>query len=184
MVVDRLAVKASSQQRLTDSVETALGLAGGLVVLDFVDLADDDPDRERTFSEHLACTRDGLSFDELEPRSFSFNSPYGACPDCHGLGTQMEVDDELVVPDPGKSLAEGAIAPWTGAHTSQYFSRLLESLADEMGFDIDKPFGKLPAQGPPGGAARRRRAGSRPLQEPLRTRSARTTPPSRVWSPT
>ncbi len=146
VVVDRLAVKASSKQRLTDSVETALGLAGGLVVLDFVDLADDDPARERTFSEHLACTRDGLSFDELEPRSFSFNSPYGACPDCHGLGTQMEVDEELLVPDPGKSLAAGAISPWTGAHTSQYFSRLLESLADEMGFDIDKPFGKLPVK--------------------------------------
>ena len=99
--------RPSSRQRLTDSVETALGLAGGLVVLDFVDLPLDDPDRERTFSEHLACTRDGLSFDELEPRSFSFNSPYGACPDCHGLGTQMEVDEDLLVPDPGKSLAAG-----------------------------------------------------------------------------
>ena len=169
VVVDRLAVKASSKQRLTDSVETALGLAGGLVVLDFVDLADDDPARERTFSEHLACTRDGLSFDELEPRSFSFNSPYGACPDCHGLGTQMEVDEELLVPDPGKSLAAGAISPWTGAHTSQYFSRLLESLADEMGFDIDKPFGKLPVKVRARRSARRRRAGPRALPQSLRS---------------
>jgi excinuclease ABC subunit A len=146
VVIDRLTVKASSKQRLTDSVETALGLASGLVVLDFVDLPDDDPQRERTFSEHLACTRDGLSFDELEPRSFSFNSPYGACPDCHGLGTQMEVDEELVVPDPSKSLSDGAISPWAGAHTSQYFSRLLESLADEMGFDVDTPFRRLPVK--------------------------------------
>jgi excinuclease ABC subunit A len=146
VVVDRLTVKASSRQRLTDSVETALGLASGLVVLDFVDLDDSNPARERTFSEHLACSRDGLSFDELEPRSFSFNSPYGACPECHGLGTQMEVDEELVVPDPGKSLADGAIAPWAGAHTSQYFSRLLESLADELSFDIDTPFRRLPVK--------------------------------------
>ena len=146
VVVDRLTVKPSSRQRLTDSVETALGLGGGLVVLDFVDLPEDDPQRERTYSEHLACTRDGLSFDELEPRSFSFNSPYGACPECHGLGTQMEVDEELVVPDPSKSLSEGAISPWAGAHTSQYFSRLLESLADEMGFDVDAPFRRLPVK--------------------------------------
>jgi excinuclease ABC subunit A len=146
VVVDRLAVKPAARQRLTDSVETALGLSSGLVVLDFVDLADDDPERERTFSEHLACTRDGLSFDELEPRSFSFNSPYGACPECHGLGTQMEVDEELVVPDVSKSLSDGAISPWNGAHTSQYFMRLVESLADELGFDIDKPFGRLSAK--------------------------------------
>ena len=80
-----------------------------MVLLDFVDLPEDDPDRERTFSEHLACMYDGLSFEELEPRSFSFNSPYGACTDCHGLGTRMEVDPELVVPDPSLSLAEGAV---------------------------------------------------------------------------
>jgi excinuclease ABC subunit A len=100
VVVDRLAVKASAKRRLTDSVETALGLASGLVVLDFVDLPADDPARERTFSEHLACLYDDLSFEELEPRSFSFNSPFGACPTCHGLGTRMEVDPDLVVPDP------------------------------------------------------------------------------------
>ena len=117
VVVDRLAVKAAARQRLTDSIETALGLGGGIVVLDFVDLPESDPQRERTFSEHLACSDDGLSFEELEPRSFSFNSPYGACPDCHGLGTRMEVDPELVVSDPSLSLADGAVTPWAGAHT-------------------------------------------------------------------
>ncbi|MEO8330136.1 MAG: excinuclease ABC subunit UvrA, partial [Candidatus Nanopelagicales bacterium] len=146
VVVDRLAVKRSARQRLTDSVETALGLGGGVVVLDFVDLAEDDPQRERTFSEHLACMDDGLSFEELEPRSFSFNSPYGACPDCHGLGTRMEVDPDLVIPDPTLSLADGAVSPWSSAHTTDYFGRLLTSLAETLGFDINKPFGKLPVK--------------------------------------
>src|SRR5690606_22681343 len=92
VVVDRLTVKPTAQQRLTDSVETALGLAGGVVVLDFVDLPEDDPQRERTFSEHLACPYCDLSFEAMEPRSFSFNSPYGACPECTGLGMKKEVD--------------------------------------------------------------------------------------------
>ena len=95
VVVDRLTVKADAKRRLTDSVETALRLSGGLVTLDFVDLPEDDPHRERMFSEHLACLYDDLSFEELEPRSFSFNSPFGACPECTGLGTRMEVDPEL-----------------------------------------------------------------------------------------
>ncbi len=114
MIVDRLAVKESARRRLTDSVETALGLSGGVVVLDFVDLPDSDPNRERMYSEHLACLYDDLSFEELEPRSFSFNSPWGACPDCTGLGTKMEVDPELVVSDPDLSLADGAIGVWSG----------------------------------------------------------------------
>ena len=124
VVVDRLAVKESARRRLTDSVETALGLSGGVVVLDFVDLPDNDPHRERMYSEHLACLYDDLSFEELEPRSFSFNSPWGACPDCTGLGTRMEVDPELVVPDPSLTLAEGAIGPWSAGHVSDYFLRL------------------------------------------------------------
>ena len=108
VVVDRLSVKASAKRRLTDSVETALGLAGGLVMLDFVDLPEDDPHRERRFSEQLACPNEHpLSIDELEPRSFSFNSPYGACPECTGLGTRLEVDPELIVPDDELSLARG-----------------------------------------------------------------------------
>ncbi|CAN5425227.1 excinuclease ABC subunit UvrA [soil metagenome] len=147
VVVDRLAVKASAKRRLTDSIETALGLAGGIVVLDMVDLPADAPGRELRFSEQLACPNDhDLDSDELEPRSFSFNSPFGACAECHGLGTRMEVDPELVVPDPGMSLADGAIAPWAAAHVSEYFARLLGALGDELGFSIRKPFEKLPTE--------------------------------------
>jgi excinuclease ABC subunit A len=144
VVVDRLDVKESARRRLTDSVETALVLSGGVVVLDFVDLPEDDPQRERMFSEHLACTYDGLSFDELEPRSFSFNSPWGACPECTGLGTRMEVDPELVVSDPDQTLAEGAIAVWSGGHVSDYFIRLIEALGNAVGFSIETPWARLP----------------------------------------
>jgi excinuclease ABC subunit A len=145
VVVDRLSVKESARRRLTDSVETALGLSGGVVVLDFVDLPDSDPHRERMYSEHLACLYDDLSFEELEPRSFSFNSPWGACPDCTGLGTRMEVDPELIVPDESKTLAEGAITPWSGGHVSDYFLRLVEALGTAMGFSIETPWSRLPA---------------------------------------
>jgi excinuclease ABC subunit A len=145
VVVDRLAVKESARRRLTDSVETALGLSGGVVVIDFVDLPENDPHRERMYSEHLACLYDDLSFEELEPRSFSFNSPWGACPDCTGLGTRMEVDPDLVVPDPLKTLADGAIAPWSGGHVSDYFMRLVEALGSAIGFSIDTPWARLPA---------------------------------------
>jgi excinuclease ABC subunit A len=144
VIIDRLAVKDTARRRLTDSVETALNLAAGVVILDFVDLPDTDPHRERMYSEHLACLYDDLSFDELEPRSFSFNSPWGACPDCTGLGTRMEVDPDLIVPDPSKSLNEGAIAPWAGGHISDYFDRLIEALAETTGFRMDTPWEKLP----------------------------------------
>ena len=146
VIVDRLAVKDSARRRLTDSVETALGLSGGVVVLDFVDLPENDQHRERMYSEHLACLYDDLSFDELEPRSFSFNSPWGACPDCTGLGTKLEVDPELIVPDESKSLADGAIAPWSGGHISDYFERLIQALAETLGFRMDTPWAKLPAK--------------------------------------
>jgi excinuclease ABC subunit A len=146
VIVDRLTVKESAKRRLTDSVETALGLAGGLVVLDFVDLDEGDPFRERTFSEHLACVDDGLSFEALEPRSFSFNSPFGACPECTGIGTRKEVDPELVVPDPGKSLADGAVAPWAGSMSNEYFTRLLTGLSQQLGFSMDTPWERLPAK--------------------------------------
>jgi len=139
VIVDRLAVKDTARRRLTDSVETALGLSGGVVVLDFVDLPENDQHRERMYSEHLACLYDDLSFDELEPRSFSFNSPWGACPDCTGLGTKLEVDPELIVPDESKSLAEGAIAPWSGGHISDYFERLIQALGETLGFRMDTP---------------------------------------------
>jgi excinuclease ABC subunit A len=143
VVVDRLAVKASAKQRLTDSIETALKLAAGVVVLDFVDLPEDDEHRERTFSEHLACMYDDLSFEALEPRSFSFNAPYGACPECSGLGTKKEVDPELIIPDPEKSLRQGAIQPWSGGHTMDYFLRLLEALGKDQGFKVDTPWRAL-----------------------------------------
>ncbi len=147
VVVDRLAVKASSKRRLTDSVETALRLANGLVVLDFVDLPAKDPGRELKFSEKMSCPNDHtIDTDELEPRSFSFNSPFGACPECHGLGTRMEVDPDLVVPDPQATLGEGAIQPWSQAHVADYFLRLMGALGEELGFDLNTPWGKLPAK--------------------------------------
>ncbi len=147
VVIDRLSVKSSSKQRLTDSVETALGLADGRVVFDFVDRPEDDADRERRFSEHFACPNDHpLGIEELEPRSFSFNAPYGACPTCTGLGTRKEVDPELVVPDPERPLSEGAIQPWSSGHNIEYFQRLLQGLADQLGFDLDTPWRKLPAR--------------------------------------
>ena len=143
-VVDRLVARPSSKQRITDSIETALTLAGGLVILDFVDLDEDDPHRERRFSERMACPNDHpLAIDDLEPRSFSFNSPFGACPVCTGLGTRKEVDPELVVPDPEQTLRGGAIAPWATGQTSEYFLRLLEGLGDAVGFDLDTPWEKL-----------------------------------------
>ena len=146
VVVDRLSVKASSRRRLTDSVETALGLAGGLVVLDFVDLPAEDPGRERVFSEHLACLVDDLSFEELEPRSFSFNSPYGACPECTGIGTRLEVDPDLLVPNDELSLRDGAVAPWGQGSSADYFLRLLEAVAETLDFSLDTPWRQLPAR--------------------------------------
>ena len=147
VIVDRLAVKASSKQRLTDSVETALALANGVVAVDFVDLDPKDPDRERRYSEKMACPNDhDISVEELEPRQFSFNAPWGACPECSGIGTKMEVDPELVVPDPDKSLDDGAIAPWTGMHVADYFGRLIEALAKDAKFSTSVPWSELPAR--------------------------------------
>ncbi|NJP67344.1 excinuclease ABC subunit UvrA [Streptomyces spiramenti] len=144
VVVDRLTVKDSAKRRLTDSVETALGLSGGMVVLDFVDLDENDPQRERMYSEHLYCPYDDLSFEELEPRSFSFNSPFGACPDCSGLGSTMEVDPELVVPDEAKSLEDGALHPWSHGQTKGYFQHLTNALAQALNFRTDIPWAGLP----------------------------------------
>ncbi len=144
VVVDRLAVKESSKRRLTDSVETALNLAGGLVLVDFVDLDAKDPGRELRFSERMACPNEHtIDTDELEPRSFSFNSPFGACPTCSGLGTRMEVDPELVVPDERATLGEGAIQPWSHAHVADYFLRLMNALGEEIGFDLNTPWADL-----------------------------------------
>ncbi len=144
VVVDRLTAKAESKTRLTDSIETALRLASGIVLLDFVDAKGSD--KERTFSEHLACHDCNLSFEELEPRSFSFNSPFGACPECSGIGTKLEVDLELIIPDDSISINEGAIAPWSGAQSSDYFLRLLEALAKDIAFSLDVPWKKISAK--------------------------------------
>ena len=141
VVIDRLTAKAESKSRLTDSIETALKLGNGLVLLDFVDAKAGE--KEHTYSEHMACHDCNLSFEELEPRSFSFNSPFGACPECTGIGTRLEVDEELIIPDDAISINEGAIAPWTGSHSSEYFLRLLEALAKELKFSLDNPWKKL-----------------------------------------
>jgi excinuclease ABC subunit A len=146
VIVDRLAVKPTVKQRLTDSVETALALAQGVVSIDFVDLDPRDPLRERRYSERLACPNDhDIAIEELEPRQFSFNGPWGACPECSGLGTRMEVDPELVVPDDEKTLAQGAIAPWASVHVADYFGRLIQALADSSGFSTAVPWHRLPA---------------------------------------
>lgn len=141
VVIDRLTAKPESKQRLTDSIETALKLANGLVTLDFVDAKSGE--KERTYSEKLACHECELSFEEMEPRSFSFNSPFGACPECTGIGTKLEVDEELVIPDDSLSINEGAIAPWASRATSEYFIRLLEALATDVKFSMDTPWKRI-----------------------------------------
>jgi len=141
VVIDRLTAKTESKSRLTDSIETALKLGNGLVLLDFVDAK--GPEKEHTYSEHLACHDCNLSFEELEPRSFSFNSPFGACAECSGIGTKLEVDEYLIIPDDSISINEGAIAPWAGGQSSEYFLRLLEALATELKFSMDNPWKKL-----------------------------------------
>jgi excinuclease ABC subunit A len=144
VVVDRLTAKEESKTRLTDSIETALRLASGIVLLDFVDSK--GAEKERTYSEHLACHDCNLSFEELEPRSFSFNSPFGACPECSGIGTKLEVDNDLIIPDDSISINEGAIAPWSGGQSSDYFLRLLEALAKDVSFSLDTPWKKIPVK--------------------------------------
>ena len=136
VVVDRLVAGRGDIRRLTDSLETALGLTGGLAVIDIID------GPELTFSQHLSCDSCGISFDQLEPRSFSFNSPYGACEACSGIGTRFEVDPRLVVPDDERSIADGALAPWAG-NSNRYYQHLLNGLARTLGFDVDTPFSDL-----------------------------------------
>lgn len=142
VVVDRLVVKPDAQGRITDSVETALKLADGRVVVDFV-----DEKKQRTFSERLSCPNEHeIVLSEIEPRTFSFNAPFGACPDCTGLGTKMAVDPELVVGDPASTINEGVILPWStqGKGLYSYFTRLLAGLASDLEFDLDTPWEKLP----------------------------------------
>ena len=139
VVVDRLVRKEGMTQRLTQSLETALNLADGVAHIEI----SDGP--TLTFSQHLACDECGLSFDELQPRNFSFNSPYGACPECSGIGTKYQVDPELVIADPDLSLAEGAIPMWS-SNRMRYYHRLLSGLAQQLGFSLETPWKDLPEE--------------------------------------
>lgn len=139
IVVDRIIVKSGIESRLTGSLETALQYADGLVVIDIVDK------EEILFSQKFACVDCGISLEELSPRMFSFNSPYGACPNCSGLGINMEVDNELVIPDLNKSASEGAVAPWSNNPGGYYF-QMLKAVLEYYGYDIDTPFAELPSK--------------------------------------
>jgi excinuclease ABC subunit A len=140
VVVDRLVARPDIRRRVADSVETALDLAEGMAA---VAIQTDGREEIVNFSQKLACTYDGLSFDELAPRNFSFNSPYGACTTCDGLGIRLEVDPELVVPDTDLSISEGAIAPWASSRL-EYWHRVLQATADAHGFSLDTPWRRLP----------------------------------------
>jgi excinuclease ABC subunit A len=140
VVVDRLVAKPDIRRRVADSVESALQLTEGLVA---IAVQTHDGEDVQTYSQALACTFDGLSFDELQPRNFSFNSPYGACQTCDGLGVRLEVDAALVVPDPDLSIADGALAPWSSGRI-EYWDRVLDAVADSHGFSTSTPWKKLP----------------------------------------
>ncbi|WP_255572834.1 excinuclease ABC subunit UvrA [Leucobacter tenebrionis] len=146
VVVDRLVADPGALGRLTDSLETALRLAGGVVAIDFVDRDPGDEDRTQLFSEHLSCpNQHPVQLTEIEPRTFSFNAPFGACPACSGLGTSMSVDEDLVLGDPELSIAEGVIVPWTsqGKSLYQYYEKLLVGLSADLDFSLKTPWGEL-----------------------------------------
>jgi excinuclease ABC subunit A len=143
IVVDRLVLRDGIERRLTDSIETALNLTGGVAELQIVPKAGES--ETVVFSQHLSRPSDGKSFDELAPRNFSFNSPYGACSHCDGLGTVFEVDARLVIPDQEQTIANGAIQPWAGGR-SRYFSRLVESICEEYDIPDDRPWEELTAK--------------------------------------
>lgn len=150
VVVDRLAIRNGIRSRLNDSVENALRLSKGVVVIEYVDRETDDPEKERRFSEHRSCPNDHpLELEEIEPRTFSFNAPYGACPECDGIGFKLQVDPELVIPDESLSIEDGAILPWSvtaSASARDYYQRQLASLAEDMGFKLTTPWKKLPKE--------------------------------------
>ena len=183
VVVDRLVRRSGIERRLTDSLETALRLAEGVAEVEIVPKDGDGTEPEiLTFSEHLACTYDGLSFDELAPRNFSFNSPYGACERCDGLGTRFEVDPELIVGDDDLSIREGAIAPWSG-YRGEYFNRVLDAVGDEYGFSVDDAVEEADEGAAEGRAVRRGQVpGARPLQEPVRAQARVHAPATRASS--
>lgn len=148
VVVDRLAIREGIASRLNDSIENALRLSKGVAVIEYVDRDQDDPDRERRFSEHRSCPNDHpLELEEIEPRTFSFNAPYGACPECDGIGFKLQVDPDLVIPDEDLTIEDGAVLPWSvtaSATARDYHLRQLSSLAEEMDFDLSTPWKKLP----------------------------------------
>lgn len=142
-VVDRLVIRYDRdfESRLADSVETALELGEGLLIVVY---GTDENPKEKIYSEHFACTDCGINFEEISPRMFSFNSPHGACPECNGLGSKLEIDADLVVPDPELSLNEGAILPWSKSkHRDNYYGQMLRAVADHYGFSMDTPFKDL-----------------------------------------
>ena len=144
IVVDRLVMRGDVRKRLADSVEVAVALADGILEVEIVPAAGTkEKPRILQFSEKFACLKCGTSMPELEPRIFSFNSPHGACERCTGLGSQMEIDPDLIVPDPHLSLGEGAIAPWAGS-ASQYYEQITQGIADAYGVDLDQPWNELP----------------------------------------
>jgi len=143
VVVDRLVIRRDEdfKRRLADSVETALELGEGLVIVSFADGKTED----RVFSEHFACTECGINFEEISPRMFSFNNPHGACPECNGLGSKLEIDTDFVVPDKNLSLNDGAILPWSkSGNKDNYYSQMLKAVSDHYGFSMDTPFEDLP----------------------------------------
>ncbi len=140
VVVDRLVMKADLRQRLAQSIETAAGLAAGLVAIDVL-----DTEEQMLFSENFACPEHGVSLAELEPRIFSFNSPHGACPRCTGLGAQLEVDPDLVVPDPTLAVGEGALVPWS-VMNSNFYESVIQGIADRWEVDLEKPWAELPEE--------------------------------------
>ncbi|MGB3626658.1 MAG: excinuclease ABC subunit UvrA [Henriciella sp.] len=143
VVVDRIVIREGMEQRLAESFETALGLANGIAVLEYADLQEGEKEPKRiTYSANFACPVSGFTIPEIEPRLFSFNNPFGACPTCDGLGQQSKVDPQLVVPDKDLTLAKGAIAPWARS-SSPYQTQTLQALADHFDFDLDTPWNKL-----------------------------------------
>jgi excinuclease ABC subunit A len=146
VVVDRIVVRAGMQQRLAESFETALGLAQGIAIAEYADLAPGETEPKRiNFSANFACPVSGFSIPEIEPRLFSFNNPFGACPSCDGLGEQLKIDPAMIVPDKDLGLLDGAIAPWAKS-TSPYQTQTLQALAAHYRFDLTKPWNKLPEQ--------------------------------------
>src|SRR5207248_8772688 len=131
VVVDRIVLRPDIRSRLADSLETAMGLTNGVFDVEIID------GETHSFSQNFACLNCGISFEELAPRQFSFNTPYGACPACAGLGTKLEVDPELVIPDPDLSVSEGAISPWSGGRL-EYFDRMVEAVCEHFGIDATK----------------------------------------------